>query len=60
MELPNLQKLHLNCKYSYEERIVKLQRKRFYHITDWKERKRLKRKRKRLIQNLKIKSLFLN
>lgn len=36
-----------------EERIKVLRQKTFYHITDWKARKKMQRERKRLIRRLK-------
>ena len=40
-----------------EERIATLCKKTFYHITDWKVRKKRQKERKRLIRRLK-KELF--
>jgi len=36
-----------------EERIKILRQKTFYHITDWKARKKMQRERKRMIRHLK-------
>ena len=36
-----------------EERIKILRQKTFYHITDWKARKKMQRERKRMIRRLK-------
>ena len=36
-----------------EERIKVLRQKTFYHITDWKARKKMQRERKRMIRRLK-------
>lgn len=36
-----------------EERIKVLRQKTFYHITDWKARKKMQKERKRLIRRLK-------
>lgn len=35
------------------EKIAELRKKTFYHITDWKERKRLQKNRKKMIRRLK-------
>lgn len=36
-----------------EERIKVLRQKTFYHITDWKARKKMQKERKRMIRRLK-------
>jgi len=36
-----------------EEKIKMLRQKTFYHITDWKARKKMQRERKRMIRRLK-------
>jgi hypothetical protein len=36
-----------------EEKIKILRQKTFYHITDWKARKKMQRERKRMIRRLK-------
>ena len=36
-----------------EERIKVLRQKTFYHITDWKSRKKMQKERKRIIRRLK-------
>jgi len=61
MELETLlERLHLDSKCNYKERIEKLKRKTFYHITNWKEKKRLQKQRKRLVRYLKKKMNQLN